>query len=96
MTAAKAIEIISRKSSIPNDGETFEDIEKAYDMAIEALVKQIPRKPLDVTMEYDGDYGKCPCCNRTVGDFHESKQCRNCGQMLDWGGANTSYGALLF
>lgn len=84
MTTEKAIEIISRKSSIPDNGETFEDIETAYDMAIAALLKQTPRKPLDISFEYDGDYGKCPCCGRTVGDFHEPKSCRNCGQMLDW------------
>ena len=85
MTIEKAIEIISCKSSIPNEGESFEDIEKAYDMAVKALMKQMPRKPLDVSFEYDGDYGRCPCCGCHVSDFHDSTRCLRCGQILDWG-----------
>ena len=86
MKVAKAIEIISRKSSIPNDGESFEDIEKAYDMAIEALEKQVPKKPLNITAEHDGDYGECPCCGMPVNDFSEINICGSCGQALDWRG----------
>ena len=41
MTHEKAIEIINRKSSIPNNDECFEDIETAYNMATSALKKQI-------------------------------------------------------
>lgn len=44
MTVEEAIAIIRRKTSIPDSGEAFEDIEKAYDMAIEALEKQISKK----------------------------------------------------
>jgi hypothetical protein len=51
MTIEEAKEIIERKSSIPFDGETFEKIENAYDMAIKALKKQIPKK---VDLEGDG------------------------------------------
>ena len=58
----------------------------AFQVATEALEKQIPKKPFNITLEYDGDYGKCPCCGRTVGDFHDLKKCHNCGQLLDWKG----------
>ena len=30
MKIEKAIEIVSRKTTIPNDGESFSDIEEAY------------------------------------------------------------------
>ena len=46
MTSEEAIAIIRRKTSIPENGEIFEIIEKAYDMAIEALEKQISKKPI--------------------------------------------------
>ena len=39
MTHEKTIEIINRKSSIPNNDECFEDIETAYNMATSALKK---------------------------------------------------------
>ena len=44
MTHEKAIEIINRKSSIPNNDECFDDIEAAYNMATFALKKQIATK----------------------------------------------------
>ena len=37
MTREKAIEILKRKTTIPNDGEDFDDISDAFDMAIKAL-----------------------------------------------------------
>ena len=46
--------------------------------------KQIPIKPLDKTLEYDGYYGLCPCCNRVVGDNKDFSRCWYCGQALDW------------
>ena len=51
---------------------------KAIMLAIEALEKQIPKKPAD----YDGKIkvGFCPDCESVVtSDF-----CDNCGQALDW------------
>ena len=34
MEIEKAIEIVSRKTTIPNEGESFSDIEEAYKIAI--------------------------------------------------------------
>lgn len=49
------------------------------DLAIEALEKQIPKKPV----KYE-----CPVCKDSVGyKFGESYMmpyCENCGQKLDW------------
>jgi len=44
MKIEKAIEIINRKTSIPEQGESFDDIVEAFDMAAEALKRQIPKK----------------------------------------------------
>ncbi|MCI8409309.1 MAG: hypothetical protein HFJ09_08590 [Lachnospiraceae bacterium] len=37
MTIQKVIEIIERKSSIPEEGESFDTISEAFDIAVEAL-----------------------------------------------------------
>ena len=54
-------------------------------LAIEALEKQIPKKPLKITMEYDGDYGHCPSCNEILADYSDTRVCKSCGQKIDWG-----------
>lgn len=53
-------------------------------MCKEALEKQIPKKPTDKTLEYDGCYGRCPGCNRVIYDYKDRNRCYNCGQALDW------------
>ena len=49
-------------------------------VAIEALEKQIPKKP-DFTE--DKEFALCPCCNGK-GLLNKQKYCDNCGQKLDW------------
>lgn len=72
-----------------NDCKFTEDDYKANEMAIQALEKQIPKKPVN----YDKHYYKCPCCNEDleidndmlfVYDEEPPKFCINCGQKLDW------------
>ena len=46
--------------------------------------KLSPKKPINKHMEYDGQYGHCPCCNRIISDNYEFRSCPNCGQALDW------------
>ena len=53
--------------------------------AIAALEKQIAKKPLKITMEYDGDYGHCPSCNEILADYSDTRVCKSCGQKIDWG-----------
>lgn len=43
MNNKEAIEILQRYSSIPNEGEDFEYIIEAYDMAIESLKNEKPK-----------------------------------------------------
>ena len=67
-----------------------EDDYKTNEMAIQALEKQIPKKPIN----YDKHYYKCPCCNEDleidddmlfIYDEEPPKFCIKCGQKLDWG-----------
>lgn len=57
-------------------------------MAISALEKQIPKKPLDIKMLFvphstliKSVYGKCPICDTVQAD---DEYCQHCGQALDW------------
>lgn len=49
---------------------------KSLDIAISAIEKQIPKKPIKTRSEI-----VCPTCNTLVGS---SPYCRYCGQALDW------------
>lgn len=51
-------------------------------MAIEALQKQIPKAPIDITSMFDdGNYvASCAVCDGIV----FGKFCSDCGQKLDW------------
>ena len=61
-----------------NDCKFTEDDYKANKMAIQALEKQIPKKP-----KTDDRYVMyiCPRCNEFI---KINKYCMNCGQKLDW------------
>lgn len=72
-----------------NECKFTEDDYKANEMAIQALEKQIPKKPVN----YDKHYYKCPCCNEDleidndmlfVYDEEPPKFCIKCGQKLDF------------
>ena len=46
---------------------------KTYELAIEALEKQIPK------VEFQGEHRKCICGSFAVGEY-----CFKCGQRIDW------------
>lgn len=54
---------------------------KALDIAIQALEKQIPKKPKKNT---NSNIYFCPVCERKVAHNH-ALYCSGCGQKLDWG-----------
>ena len=72
--------------------QDVEDLNNAYDVVINALGKQIPKKPTPIDYEKYMDTVKnalflkgaywCPNCNHVVkcGTY-----CSDCGQKLDWG-----------
>lgn len=60
----------------------IEDIPKsAFNVAIEALEKQIPKKPLWVQ-----DGFRCPSCNAFYLTPYRTlpKYCNSCGRKIDW------------
>ena len=87
MTEQEAIMIIENER--PSCGKKIEFTEEekyeAYSMAIQALEKQIPKKP-DFTE--DKEFALCPCCNGK-GLLNKQKYCDNCGQKIafDWSDA---------
>lgn len=89
MEAQKAVEELRIKHCIKNQNCTDscqhgENI-CPYDMAINALEKQIPKKVLIGDCGYSL-YG-CPNCDHTDDLWSlgkHDKHCPNCGQKLDW------------
>lgn len=55
----------------------------AIDLAIDALDKQIPKKPIEkFAFSDDIEAGLCPLCNEGVNE--EMNFCSYCGQALEW------------
>ena len=88
MTESEAIKIcntivfatsFSNPQGIPLN-TTKEELAEAMRMSIQALEKQISKKP-DFTE--DKEFALCPCCNGK-GLFDKQKYCDNCGQKIDW------------
>ena len=51
----------------------------AFESAISALEKQIPKKP-----DLDGGV-YCPCClHEFKANYNTTSYCPNCGQAIDW------------
>lgn len=68
-------------------GTTGEHLE-ALDMAIQALEKQVAKKPIksDVqAIRYVNTY-YCPVCQLGITGTNIAKWCYHCGQKLDWSG----------
>lgn len=71
-----------------NDDDEGKVLKQAYDIAIEAVEKQIPKKPVyDETICKNGKKVRyhiiCPGCysfSPGIGDEH----CVKCGQAIDW------------
>lgn len=59
---------------------------KTLDIAVKALEKQIPKKPIkskEQKIRYVNTY-YCPTCNLGFTGFNIAKWCYHCGQKLDW------------
>lgn len=84
MTAKEALEYFKRrKEQIKMSGRA----QQAEDLAIKALEKQIPKKPINCSGR---DWYLCPNCLRTIkkrieDSDHDIKFCPFCGQRLKWG-----------
>ena len=90
MTNEEAIRII--KTAIAEvEWEYPMEYAVAFEEAIAALEKQIPKKPKNVRNDCDGMKAfDCPCCGEFSGYYavlpaRTSKYCGCCGQAIDWG-----------
>ena len=87
MTPQGAIEIIKIAIAEVEWNYPMEYAE-AFENAIEALEKQIPKKPVKIGEDYNAERGiwvadyECPSCGNPYAD---DSFCSCCGQALDWG-----------
>lgn len=102
MTESKAIKIIKEKACdsrcIPplcNDGCMYENTKCAFSMAIQALEKQIAKKPIfdhnlsDTLSKFHCECGNAIKVSHDVGIMDNNNApnyCSKCGCRLDWGG----------
>lgn len=75
--------------AIPCDTSWGCSFENAYGMAIQALEKQIPKKPYHISQVDDNDNAnvECPACHATTDyavNVIKRGHCWKCGQLLDW------------
>ncbi len=78
MTESEAIKELHKIR--PRGGIIPQKRAEALDVAIQALEKQMPKKP-DFTE--DKEFALCPCCNGK-GLLDKQKYCDNCGQRIDF------------
>ena len=100
MTIGEAIFYLKTDRELKIDAMSSPEVAKktctviAYDMGIEALEKQIPKKPVVVDIkdhegtDIDAAF-RCPKCNRVVcfyaeNDIEKEYPYCHCGQALDW------------
>ena len=85
---AEAIECL--KSNKPTIGYVM--LQESIDMAIQALEKQIPKKPImkQYFENLEEEYLCCPTCGEILTDRIQADNktfyfhCMNCGQKFDW------------
>ena len=60
-------------------------IQKRENVAIQALEKQVPKKPEMHIGDYE--FERWPICPKCKGELHPNgeKFCSDCGQAIDWG-----------
>ena len=56
----------------------------AFKASIQALEKQIPKKPREVVDEKGWEDWACPKCRALIEGGSVMLHCWNCGQKLDW------------
>ena len=79
MTYEEAIKLLNSVTTYDFDRY----ITYAITLAIEALDKQIPKKPIEpFAFSDDIRAGLCPFCNEGVNE--EMNFCSYCGQAIDW------------
>ena len=86
MTASEAIKMLQIQKPAYGCKEYQKPLMYAYEMAIQALEKQIPKKPIkseNQVVRYVNTY-YCPTCELGITGTNIAKWCYHCGQKLDW------------
>lgn len=84
MTYKEAIENLKILKISEDDSSVGKLKIQTYNIAIEALEKQIPKEPLNREDTFEISYGYCPCCSNIIDDWNDIKYCGECGQAIDW------------
>ena len=88
MTYEEAIKNINALNTVCGQKDFYDtEFENALALAIDALEKQIPRKPIIIkTEDYFGytEYVLCPNCEKVDLGYECPCFCRLCGQAIDW------------
>ena len=70
---------------------TKEELKEAIRMSIQALEKQIPKKPYIQQDDRNNDCLECPSCDSFIGyeydcrdEHYQINYCPCCGQAIDW------------
>lgn len=81
MTEREAIKELSYDDTVYG-GKCTEEVRI---VAIQALEKQVPKKPLRIPTDDSCLYYelRCPCCDAYISGIIEMHHCK-CGQALDW------------
>ena len=60
--------------------------DEELEVVVEALEKQIAKKPRIIRITDDTEYMKCSQCKLATGLYSDMKPdyCPNCGQKIDW------------
>lgn len=81
MTIERAMEILDPKHREHYD--SIDVVNEACRMGMEALEKQIPKKPLYIAGDYD-----LPLCSKCKSPAEDNEPyCSVCGQAIDWSDA---------
>lgn len=88
MTYEEAIKNINALNAVCGQKDFYDtEFENALELAIDALEKQTPKKPIIREAEDSFGYVKhilCPNCEKVDFGYERHCFCRICGQAIDW------------
>ena len=88
MTYEEAIKNINALNAVCGKKDFYDtEFENALALAIDALEKQIPKKPIIREAEDSFGFVKyilCPNCEKVDFGYERHCFCRLCGQAIDW------------
>ena len=88
MTYEEAIKSINALNAVCGKKDFYDtEFENALALAIDALEKQIPKKPIIREAEDSFGFVKyilCPNCEKVDFGYERHCFCRLCGQAIDW------------